>query len=59
MRKKQELYKTAKATISCFHFKEGDFVSVKYEFTDSNGVSWFLCNGVVMYPEHHLTRFCL
>lgn len=56
---KKQLYKTAVALIACAHFKAGDTVSVKYEFTDSSGVTWYLCNDAVIYPEHHLTRFCL
>lgn len=53
------MYCTAIATFPCYYFNEGDYVSVKYEFTASNGVHWFLCNDKVMYPDHHLTRFGL
>lgn len=53
------MYCTAIANIACYHFQAGDYVSVKYDFTDDNGVHWFLCNDKVMYPDHHLTRFGL
>jgi len=60
-------YKTAFAKISCAEFRAGDCVSVKYTYTASNGVKWFEITKsqhgplrcVVMYPEHHLERFCL
>lgn len=56
---KAKLYKTAIALISCSHFREGDFVSVKYDSTDESGTHYFLVNGKVIYPEHHLTSFVL
>lgn len=51
------LYTHAQAIVSCFYFKAGDTVRIKYDYTASNGVSWFLCNDTVMYPGHHLTHF--
>jgi hypothetical protein len=57
--KKQELYTTAKALISCANFKQGDFVSVKYYFTDEQGVDWYMCNAAVAYPENHLINFVI
>lgn len=58
MKRKEELYRTAQALVSCAHFEKGDFVSVKYYFTDEKGVNWYICNGKVAYPQNHLTRFC-
>ena len=58
-KEKAKLYTTARATISCYHFKKDSWVSVKYEFTAENGIHWFLCNNVVMYPDKHLTRFVI
>jgi hypothetical protein len=63
---KQELYKTAKATIGCALFPADTFVSVKFSHT-ANGVDWYEIrrtesgplNGFVMYPAHHLTNFVL
>jgi hypothetical protein len=60
-------YKTAKALISCAKFSAGEFVAVKHDFTDVNGVRWFTIDRTergsleygVAYPEHHLTEFCL
>jgi hypothetical protein len=59
-----ELYRTARATISCAHFKKGDIVSVKYD-GKNDGIDWFNIeaseNGplphIVCYPKHHLTDF--
>jgi len=61
---KSKLYRTAKATISCKEFQAGDYVSVEYTHTDERGTRWFstakeLEGTRVMYPEHHLTDFCL
>lgn len=61
-----QLYKTAKATVSCAEFKAGDIVSIEYDFV-AKGVIWYLIKAtehgptscVVAYPEHHLTEFCL
>lgn len=62
-----KLYSTAKATVSCAEFKAGDYVNVEYYHTDAKGTVHFkitrsqhgpLANPVV-YPEHHLTNFCL
>ena len=56
--KKQELYRTARVKVSCHEFSVGEFVSVKYEYTDNNGVNWYLLgmHGNTVYPEHHLDR---
>ncbi len=64
--KKEALYKTAEATISCASVKAGDIVSVKYHHT-SNGVNWYEIAATqhgeldtpVYYPSHHLTHFVL
>ena len=56
-KERASMYCTAIATLPCYYFQEGERVSVKYEFTAENGVHWFLCNGHVIYPEHHLSRF--
>lgn len=65
--KKQALYKTAKASISCAAFQAGEYVSVKFDRTDEKGTDWYLIessqNGKlaspVAYPAHHLESFCL
>lgn len=56
---KQALYKTAQAVIGCAHFKAGDFVRVELMYPEaaSRTPRWYMCNGVVAYPEHHLCRF--
>ncbi len=61
MTTKQELFKTARALISCAHFKAGDIVSVKlmYPQAPARTPRWYLCNDVVAYPEYHLTDFVL
>lgn len=61
---KEELYKTAKARIACAHFTAGQFVAVEYY-----GGHYFKCaanrenlsdpNRSAVYPQHHLTEFCL
>ena len=64
---KRELYKTARAAISCAKFKKDDFVSVEYSHQESNGVHWFKIDRSqhgpiecpVYYPEHHLYNFVL
>ncbi len=64
---KQSLYKTAQATIGCAKFPAGVFVSVKYSHSTDNGTAWFeihstqdgILDSPVIYPEHHLTSFCL
>ena len=56
---KKELYTTAKALIACQWFEAGEVVKVEYQHTAANGVDWYLCNGVVVYPHHHLSRFCI
>lgn len=61
---KAKLYKTAQATISCALFREGDFVSVKFLFIGAlDGIAWFEVSKdgktSTVYPEFHLTRFCL
>ena len=55
-------YKTAQAIINCQDFKAGDFVHVKYYFTDEKNIDWYLAgsnaaNLFSAYPAHHLTRF--
>jgi hypothetical protein len=71
--KKQRLYKTARAAISCAAFPKGAFVAVRYSHT-ANGVDWYDITSAaretavghfesvpcsVSYPAHHLTDFCL
>lgn len=65
---KESLYKTAKATISCAHFKEGEYVSLQYMGRHGlHGEHWYLINRSekgplsveVAYPAKHLTDFCL
>lgn len=69
---KASLYKTARATISCAKFKAGEIVAVRFFATDDNGKNWFECanekfpdplpplwHKSAVYPEHHLTEFCL
>ena len=56
-KERASMYCTAIATISCYHFEAGKRVYIKYDFTDENGVHWFLCNDKVIYPDHHLARF--
>lgn len=64
---KETYYKTARATVSCAHFKAGDIVSVKFAGIGGNGVAWYnidrtqhgALDQVVAYPEHHLAEFCL
>lgn len=64
---KAKLYKTAIATIGCAHFPKGAIVSVKYDWTATNGVNWYVIRKTekgdlpydVAYPEHHLTGFVL
>lgn len=59
----RELYRTAKAVISCAYFKRDDFVSIKFSRIDENGIAWYEVSKdgarSTMYPEHHLTNFCL
>ena len=59
MKTKQELYKTAQTLTACADFREGEFVSVKFYFTDEKGIDWYLIgsHGRIAYPAHHLTRF--
>lgn len=62
MKSKKEGYKTAQTTIGTIGIKEGEFVSVKYYFTDSDNVDWYeigrnSANLFTAYPAHHLTRF--
>jgi hypothetical protein len=60
-------FKTAKASISCAHFSAGEFVAVKYSYTDGNGTDWYDIDRSergalpykICYPQHHLTEFCL
>ena len=58
--KKQELYKTAQATASCHEFNAGEFVNVRFYFTDCNGTDWYICwrekGNEACYPSKHLTR---
>ncbi len=62
---KRTMYRTAQATIGCAHFKANDFVSVEYFGQNNEGIHYFSCwqpnrnSGVAVYPEHHLTKFCL
>ena len=63
---KEQLLKTAKATVSCAEFKAGDYVTVEY-YATVNGTVWYLIkateNGptdcVVAYPLHQLADFSL
>lgn len=65
--RKAPFWKTAYATVSCAEFKAGDCVAVEYRFTSDTGVDWYAINRTqhgptrvtVMYPGHHLDRFCL
>lgn len=68
---KKELYKTAKSLVACAKFGAGEFVKIKFErtcechntnhyrilATESSGQ--LAENEQVIYPEHHLVRFCL
>lgn len=61
---KQKLFRTAQALVACRHFQVGEFVSVKYEFTNSDGTDWYIVwrddpEKSTIYPAHHLTQFCL
>ncbi len=64
---KAQLYKTAKAAVSCAKFKAGEFVSVEWSHASTTGTNWFLITRTehgqleypVAYPEHHLSDFCL
>jgi hypothetical protein len=42
IKKKQELYKTAQTLVACAEFGKGEFVSVKYDWTDEIGrpINW-------------------
>jgi hypothetical protein len=59
MKTKKELYKTAQTLIACAEFGKGEFVSVKFYWTDEKGIDWYLigCHGNTVYPSNHLTRF--
>ena len=59
MKTKKEGYKTAQVLISSGGFVKGEFVSVKYYWTDENNTDWYLIglHGNVVLPSHHLTRF--
>ena len=61
MKTVKERYKTAQLLVSSNDFKAGEFVEVKYYWTDENGVDWYLIgmHGNTVYPEHHLTRLTL
>lgn len=64
---KTKLYKTAKALVSCYGVKVGEFVKIRHYWTDENGTDWFLLlanesgplRHIPAYPLHHLTDFCL
>lgn len=59
MKKKQEFYKTAQLLASSHGFNKGEFVTVKYYWTDEKGMDWYLIglHGNTAYPANHLTRF--
>lgn len=65
--RKETLYVTAKATVSCSQFKAGEYVSVKFLHYGDNGEAWYLIDrsqkgplaNKVAYPASHLTQFCL
>lgn len=65
--RKEEMYVTAKALVSCAHFKAGDFVSVKFSHWGDNGKAWYLIDKsqhgplpcTVAYHSGQLTQFCL
>ena len=67
MKSKKELYVTAKATVSCAHFKIGEFVSIKFSHYGNDGKVWYSIdstqNGplpfIISYSENHLSNFCL
>ena len=61
MKTVKERYKTAQLLVSSNGFNAGEFVTVKYYWTDENGVDWYLIgmHGNTVYPEHHLTRLTL
>lgn len=64
---KEQLYKTAVATIACHGISIGDCVSVSYHRRGNNGVNWYLINKTekgelqnpVYYTDKQLTNFCL
>lgn len=65
--RKETMFVTAKATVSCAQFKAGEFVSVKFFHFGDNGEAWYLINrsqngplsNEVAYPARHLAEFCL
>lgn len=56
-------FATAYAVASCAHFRAGDCVAVKYSHKGDDSTLWYEVRGkdghMVMYPSHHLERFCL
>jgi hypothetical protein len=59
MKTAKEGYKTAQTTVACADFGKGEFVTVKYYWTDEKGMDWYLIglHGNTAYPANHLTRF--
>ena len=59
MKTTKEGYKTAQVLIGSGGFANGEFVTVKYYWTDEKGIDWYLIglHGNVVLPSHHLTRF--
>jgi hypothetical protein len=59
MKTAKERYKTAQTTVACADFGKGEFVTVKYYWTDEKGMDWYLIglHGNTAYPANHLTRF--
>jgi hypothetical protein len=61
------LYKTARATMACAKFNVGDYVAITYDWTDENGVMWWLVTATqdgqldtpVAYRSEWLSDFCL
>ena len=64
------LFKTAKSVVSCAKFGKGEYVGIRFDCTNSDGIRYFAIHSTqdgrkfseheeVCYPEHHLTCFCL
>ncbi len=64
--RKETLYKTAFARISCAEFKAGECVRISH-YSHTNGKDYYLITATergparqeVVYPAHHLDQFCL
>ena len=62
------LFKTAKSRCSCAEFGADEYVGIRFDSVNTDGVYYFQIvrtqqgktpRCTVIYPEHHLSEFCL